>query len=550
MNYSTRAKRYAKSVVDGDIVACKNVIRACQRFIDDLDKDWQWKYQSKYAEHVCSFMEAGIRHNKGPLAGQLLILEDWQCFVLCNIYGWRKSDNDNIKRFRYVLLQIARKSGKTLFASGLAIYEMIFGEQGGEVYSLATNRDQSRIAWTGAEDMIKASVDQVKSQFKVVTNQISNANTRSFYKPLSKESKSLDGLNPSMAIFDEAAQYSDRNLVEVMESGTGARDNFLLLFITTAAFSRATVYYENKQYMEDILKGISENDRWFGMIFELDEGDDWTDESVWIKANPNLGVSVSLEWLRERVELAKSIKSKKNEVLVKNFNVFTNAETNWIDLSEWQKNQGEVLKDGDLFIGMDLSSTRDLTALTFVWHNGDKYSVDFKTFLPKASMSDVAVNVRPLYDQAREDGELILTSGKSVDYQEVLDYIVDASHNYNLKMVGYDNHNANWLVNQMEDKGIPCVSVGQGMLALTAAAKATEILIAEEKFAHNGSKFIDWQLECCTLYTDKNQNIKITKDDTNKSHKIDSIIAMIMAMSMVNDLEQPKEFNFEFFEFN
>ena len=547
MNYSTRAKRYAKQVVDGDITACKNIKLACERFLNDLHKEWRWKYQDKYAEHVCSFMEAGIRHNKGPLAGQLLILEDWQCFVLCNIYGWRDGD---IKRFRYALLQVARKNGKTLFASGLAIYEMIFGGKGGEVYSLATNRDQAKIAWNGAEDMIAASVDQVKGQFKVVTNHISNANTRSFYKPLSKESKSLDGLNPSLCIYDEAAAYSDRNLVEVMESATGARDNFLHLFITTAQFTRATIYYENRDHMIDILKGIADNDRWFGALYELDDGDDWTDPKLWVKANPNLGVSLSEEWLQERVMLAQNIKSKKNEVLIKNFNVFTNAETNWIDLSEWQKNQGEVLKDGDLFIGMDLSSTRDLTALTFVWHNGDKYSVDFKTFLPKASMSDVAVNVRPLYDQAREDGELILTSGKSVDYQEVLDYIVDASHNYNLKMVGYDNHNANWLVNQMEDKGIPCVSVGQGMLALTAAAKATEILIAEEKFAHNGSKFVDWQLECCTLYTDKNQNIKITKDDTNKSHKIDSIIAMIMAMSMVNDLEQPKEFNFEFFEFN
>ncbi len=546
MKYSIRAKRYAQRVVDGKTVACEHIILACQRFLDDLDKDWRWAYSEKHAEHICKFMESGIKHNTGPLAGQLLKLEDWQCFILCNIYGWRDGD---VKRFRYAILQVARKNGKTLFASGMAIYEMIFGGQGGQVYSLATNRDQAKLAWIGAEDMIKASVDQVKAQFKVVTNHISNQSTRSFYKPLSKESKSLDGLNPSLCIYDEAAAYSDRNLVEVMESATGARDNFLHLFITTAQFSRTTIYYENRNHMVDILKGTVENERWFGTLYALDEGDDWTDDSVWQKANPNLGVSLSKEWLSERVDLAKNINSKKNEVLVKNFNVFTNAETSWINLDEWQKNKGEVDRTGELFIGMDLASTRDLTALSYVWHNGDKYSFESKCFLPKSAMQEVAVHVRPIYDQAIENGELILTSGKTTDYQEVLDYIKQAHSDYDLKMVGFDNHNANWLVNQMEESGVPCVSVGQGMLALTAAAKSTETLIAEEKLTYNGSKFIDWQMECCTVYQDKNENIKITKDITDKSHKIDSVIAMIMALSMVNDLEKPREFNFEFFEF-
>lgn len=547
MNYTTRSKRYATAVVDGDIVACKNVILACQRFLNDLQKDWRWEFSEKHANHVCAFMEHGIRHNKGPLEGQLLKLEDWQCFVLCNMYGWR---DGNSRRFRYALLQVARKNGKTLFASGLAIYEMIFGGNGCEVYSLATNRDQAKLAWVGAEDMIRASVKDVSDQFKVVTNHISNASTRSFYKPLSKESKSLDGLNPSLCIYDEAAAYSDRNLVEVMESATGARDNFLHLFITTAQFNRNTIYYENRNHLVDVLKGIAENDRWFGVLYELDDEDDFTDPSVWLKANPNLGVSVSKEWLGERVTLAQNINSKRNEVLVKNFNVFTNAETNWIDLAELQKCKGEVLKEGELLMGMDLASTRDLTALAYIWNNGDHYSVDFKCFLPKVSMQLVPVHVKPIYDKAIEDGELILTSGAVTDYDDVLDYIVEAKENYDLRMVGFDRANANWLIAQMEEQNVPNIAVGQGMMALTAAAKLTETLIADGKLRYNGSAFLDWQFECCTVYQDKNENIKITKDETDKSRKIDAVIAMIMAMSMVSDLEKPKEFNFQFFEFD
>ena len=217
-NYSLRAKRYASDVVSGKITASRYVKLACQRFLNDLDTDGRWYYSEKHANHVCAFMTNGIRHVKGPKAGQLLELEDWQCFCLCNIYGWR--DDNGIRRFQYVILQVARKNGKTIFASGMALYDMLFGEDGGEVYSLATKMDQAKLAWDGTKQMLSKSVPKVKEQFKVVTNQITNQRKWSKYVPLGRDSKSLDGLNPSLCIYDEAAAYSDRNLVEVMTSAT------------------------------------------------------------------------------------------------------------------------------------------------------------------------------------------------------------------------------------------------------------------------------------------------------------------------------------------
>ena len=165
MSYTDKAIKYAQKVVDGRVVSGRYVKKACQRFLDDLSQEnWRWKYSIKHAEHVCGFIENGIHHVKGPLAGEKLKLEPWQCFVLCNIYGWRDGP---VRRFQYVILQVARKNGKTIFASGLAIYDMLYGDEGGEVYSLATNRDQAKIAWTGAEQMIRKAVPEVKDSFKI-----------------------------------------------------------------------------------------------------------------------------------------------------------------------------------------------------------------------------------------------------------------------------------------------------------------------------------------------------------------------------------------------
>ena len=524
MSYTNRAVGYAKAVMSGEIVAGRYVKKACQRFLDDLKrKDWRWSYKIKPAEHVCSFMENGINHIKGPLAGQLLTLEDWQCFILCNVYGWE--DEDGIKRFQYVILEIARKNGKSLFASGLALYDLLRTE-GGEVYSLATKMDQAKIAFDGAEQMIRKAVPQVKEKFKIVTNQISNKDKWSFYKPLGRDSKSLDGLNPSMCIYDEAAAYSDRNIVEVMTSATGARDNFLHLFITTAQFSRTTVYYENRLYLIDILEERVDNDRWFGMVYTLDEGDDWQDESVWIKANPNLGVSLKHDFLRDEVKQAQTMMSKRNGVLVKHFNIFTSGEEAWLSLEEWQKCAGPVLRDGDMYVAMDLSSTRDLTAICYLWNNGDKFSVDFQCFLPRKSLELVSVANKAKYQRAIEDGILHVTRGDVVDYREVKDHVKMMASKHKLKMIGYDKWNAALLVNDLEDEGYPIMDIGQSMSALSAASKETERMIVEELIRQEGNPFIDWTLECCSVYEDKNENIKITKDEADKSLKIDPIVAM------------------------
>ena len=548
--YVKVAHQYADDILSGKIASSKWVSHACQRFKDDLEKDWRWTFSEKHVEHVCKWLEMAVTHTKGPLAGENIRLEPWQVFCLANIYGWRDKRDTDIRKHQMIILEVARKNGKSLFASALALYDMVFGDEGSEVYSCATKADQAKICWNDAVRMVEKSHKKVKDIFKATVYALTIPERYSKYVYVGRDSKSLDGLNPSLTIFDEAAAYSDRNIVDVMTSAAGSRKNNIFLFITTAQFSRTTVYFENRMQMQNILSGKIEGDRWFGMIYCLEQEEDWTDKSNWIKANPNLGVSKDMELLEREVTEATQMQSKRNNVLVKHFNIFTTAEANWLDLAAWDKCKIDQIKTtGDFYVAMDSSSTRDLTALCYLWNAGDEFHVDYQCFLPRKSMEIVPVHLMPVYRQAVEDGTLRLTNGDVVDYREVKEEILSMAQNNQLKMIGYDKYNANLLVNDLEDLRLPTMDIAQGITALSPAAKETERLIVEKLVRHKDNPFISWQLENCVVYTDKNDNIKITKGE-DASLKIDAIIAMIMAVSMAaGSLEEKGDFNLSYIQF-
>ena len=540
--------KYAEDVVKGKIISCKYIKQACQRFLDDLDKEnWRWKFDIKRANHVIAFVENAICHTKGELAGQPLKLEPWQIFCLINIYGW--VDDDDIRRFNYNLLEVARKNGKSLFASGLAIYELIFGEEGGEIYSLATTRDQAKICWDGTARMIEKADPKIRNRFKITTGAIVEEQNWSKFVPLSRDVKKTgDGTNPSFNIFDEASQYEDRNTIEVQTSGTGARKNFAHLFITTASFSKATVYFENRTYLQKILRGDIEDDRWFGVLYTLDDEDDWMDPDVWIKANPNLGVSLKSDYLQNEVNQAKELKSKRNGVLVKHFNIFTNTSESWIDTEHWIKSEQETLsRTGEMYIGLDYGATSDLAAITRLWVNGDHYESDFKCFLPYDSLDTVPPHLMPLYRQAIEDGTLVLTETKTTDYEILEEYIKKSVKEYDFKALAYDPWRASPLTQKLETEGLRMLEVRQSAAYLSPASRETERLIREGLIKHTRDPFITWQLENCEAYTDPvRENLTIRKGD-DKNLKIDSIVAMIMTISLAaGKLEDEKVFNITF----
>jgi phage terminase large subunit-like protein len=434
-----------------------------------------------------------------------------------------------------VIVFIPRKAGKSTLTAIIGLYELAFNEAGAEVFTLATNREQATIVFDAARSMVESMPDEVKAWYRVSKYEIGKANdSQTMFRALSRDNKkSGDGKNASCAIIDEAAQIADRNSIEVIFSGMVARKNPLRIYITTASFTKDTKFFEDLTAFETMLNGDAiDNPHWFGLLYGLDPQDNWKDETTWAKANPMHGISVYQDAIKERCEQAKSKPAALNEFLCKTLNVYVSANTAWIDRDYWDKSIGEDKGDPEeVFIGFDLAATRDLNAVcTLKRYASEDYYADFKFFLPEEALSLIPTHYRGIFDQAVQSKILHITEGNVMDDREISEYIKQQASLYNVKEVGYDAYNAASLVARLHDNSIPVKKVGQGMAVLNNPSKHVEKLIMQNAIKHNGNPFVGWQLGNCEVYTDVNGNIKIRKNEADKSAKVDGIIALIIAM--------------------
>jgi phage terminase large subunit-like protein len=534
MSYLTGVQ-YAQDVVKGNIEVCNNIKLACQRFLNFMeDKHWEYEFFPEYVEHVLDFVSV-LKHTKGPDAGRPIILEPFQVLLLCGIYGFRHKKDHEKRMTTDVIVFIPRKAGKSTLTAIIGLYELAFNEAGAEVFTLATNREQATIVFDAARSMVESMPDEIKEWYRVSKYEIGKANdSQTMFRALSRDNKkSGDGKNASCAIIDEAAQIADRNSIEVIFSGMVARKNPLRIYITTASFTKDTKFFEDLTAFETILNGdAADNPHWFGLLYGLDPQDNWKDESTWAKANPMHGISVYQEAIKERCEQAKSKPAALNEFLCKTLNVYVSANTAWIDRDYWDKSIGEDKDDPEeVFIGFDLAATRDLNAVcTLKRYASEDYYADFKFFLPEEALSLIPTHYRGIFDQAVQSEILHITEGNVMDDREISEYIKQQASLYNVKEVGYDAYNAASLVARLHDNSIPVKKVGQGMAVLNNPSKHVEKLIMQNAIKHNGNPFVGWQLGNCEVYTDVNGNIKIRKNEADKSAKVDGIIALIIAM--------------------
>jgi phage terminase large subunit-like protein len=527
--------QYAQDVVKGNIEVCNNIKLACQRFLNFMeDKHWEYEFFPEYVEHVLDFVSV-LKHTKGPDAGQPIVLEPFQVLLLCGIYGFRHKKDHEKRMTTDVIVFIPRKAGKSTLTAVIGLYELAFNEAGAEVFTLATNREQATIVFDAARSMVESMPDEIKSWYRVSKYEIGKANdSQTMFRALSRDNKkSGDGKNASCAIIDEAAQIADRNSIEVIFSGMVARKNPLRIYITTASFTKDTKFFEDLTAFETILNGDApDNPHWFGLLYGLDPQDNWKDETTWAKANPMHGISVYQEAIKERCEQAKSKPAALNEFLCKTLNVYVSANTAWIDRDYWDKSIGEDKGDPEeVFIGFDLAATRDLNAVCILKrYASEDYYADFKFFLPEEALSLIPSHYRGIFDQAVQSKILHITEGNVMDDREISEYIKQQASLYNVKEVGYDAYNAASLVARLHDNSIPVKKVGQGMAVLNNPSKHVEKLIMQNAIKHNGNPFVGWQLGNCEVYTDVNGNIKIRKNEADKSAKVDGIIALIIAM--------------------
>ena len=527
--------QYAQDVVKGNIEVCNNIKLACQRFLNYMeDKHWEYEFFPEYVEHVLDFVGM-LKHTKGPDTGQPIVLEPFQVLLLCGTYGFRYKKDHEKRMTTDVIVFIPRKAGKSTLTAVIGLYELAFNEGGAEVFTLATNREQASIVFDAARSMIESMPDEIKAWYRVSKYEIGKSNdSQTMFRALSRDNKkSGDGKNASCVIIDEAAQIVDRNSIEVIFSGMVARKNPLRIYITTASFSKDTKFYEDLSAFESMLNSDApDNSRWFGLLYGLDPQDNWKDESTWAKANPMHGISVYQEAIKERCEQAKLKPPALNEFLCKTLNVYVSANTAWIDRDYWDKSIGEDNGDPEeVFIGFDLAATRDLNAVCILKrYASDYYYADFKFFLPEEALSLIPTHYRGIFDQAVQSKILHITEGNVMDDREISEYIKQQATLYNVKEVGYDAYNAASLVARLHDNSIPVKKVGQGMAVLNNPSKHVEKLIMQNAIKHNGNPFVGWQLGNCEVYTDVNGNIKIRKNEADKSAKVDGIIALIIAM--------------------
>ena len=553
MNYEDGIM-YAVDVAKGRIPVCRNVRLACQRFLNQLeDRQWAYEFHIDYVEHFLEFASTLV-HTKGPDAGKPLVLEPFQLFIICAIYGFRSKKDPLTRMVTDVIVFIPRKAGKSTLTAVIALYELQWGEAGAEVYTLATTREQASIVFNAATGFIENMPHDVAQLYAVQRNQITKAgDSQTKFKALSRDTKkSGDGMNPSCAIIDEAAQIVDRNAIEVLHSGMVARKNPLRIYITTASFTKETKFFEDMQMLQNMLTGeAQDNPRWFGLLYSLDPQDDWRDPATWAKANPMHGISIYEDAIAERAEQAKHKPAALNEFLCKTLNIYVSANSAWVDRAYWDDDRALIKTEREpesVYIGFDLAATRDLNAVcTLKRFADDDYEAEFKFFLPEDGLELVPKHYGDIFRVAVNSGILHITEGNVMDDREISDYIIQQASKYDVKEIGFDAYNAASLVARLHDAGLPVKKVGQGMAVLSNPSKHVEKLILNHAIKHNGNPFLGWQLGNCEVYEDVNGNVKVRKNESDKSAKVDGIISLIIAMHCSLDNPTMSGFGFRTF---
>jgi phage terminase large subunit-like protein len=356
---------YARAVTERRTVSNRLVRLACARHLDDLGSDGSrgLHFHPQAAQHAIDFF-GFLRHSKGEWAGQTFTLAPWQAFVVGSLFGWQRMDG--LRRFRTAYCAVPRKNGKSTLSAGIGLYLLVAdGEQGAEIYSAATTRDQARIVFDEAKRMVGSS--PALKRVSVLINNLNVEASASRFMPLSADASSMDGLNVHGAIIDELHAHRTRHVVDVLETATGARRQPLLFEITTAGYDRHSICFEHHDYAIKLLEGVLQDDSWFAYIASADENDDWTNQKVWRKANPSFGISVKADDLARKAEKAIALPGAQNAFRRMHLNEWTEQAERWIDIGAWDACDGQVnlehLRGRTCFGGLDLSTTTDVTAL-------------------------------------------------------------------------------------------------------------------------------------------------------------------------------------------
>lgn len=532
--FADTALQYAQDVVSGVIPSCSHIQRACQRHLDDLaaskEAAFPFRYDAYAGNRICAFASMMIHVKGRDWAGKHIQLEPWQCFLLAVPFGWvRKADGK--RRFREIYAEIPRKNGKSILGAVIGLYMFCAdNEPGAEVYAGATSEKQAWEVFGPARQMClknKALTDAFG--IGVGARNLHILTQGSKFEPII--GKPGDGTSPHCALVDEYHEHATPELYDTMLTGMGARSQPMLVVITTAGVDTSHPCHAKRDEAVKVLAKALQNDTLFTVIYTIDDDDDWTQPTAWEKANPNLGVSVYRDFIEARRKEAMSIASRQNILKCKHLNVWSNTGTAWINMTRWHACQRDMTLEDfageDCWIGVDLASKIDLTAMMLLFRRGDEYFLFGKYYLPEET---VQLPENSHYQRWVAEGLLTETPGARTDFRYLLDDLLAIAADFRVQELAYDPREAEMLMQEARERvSFPCIEISQGPALISEPMKEFEALYMSGKLHHNGDPLLCWQASNVVLRSTKTKAYYPGKE--RPENKIDGIVAAIMALS-------------------
>ncbi|WP_432473326.1 terminase large subunit [Amphritea sp. HPY] len=552
------ANKYARDVVAGRIVACRYVQLACQRHLDNLrdskTKAFPYRFDRDAAERICKFVQK-LPHTKGKWSqlGLKIKLEPWQLFQFAVVFGWKRK-KDGLRRFREAYSEIPRKNGKSAIGAGFGVYMFAADNEGGaEVYSGATTEKQAWEVFRPARQMCLRTPD-LTTYFGIEINakNLNRPSDDARFEPIIGDPG--DGASPSAAIVDEYHEHSDDALYDTMITGMGAREQPLIWAITTAGSDIAGPCFDHRQRVIEMLEGITPDDALFGIIYTIDEGDDWTSVDALRKANPNMGVSVYEDYLISQQQRAIKNPRHVNTFKTKHLNIWVQSKTAFFNMEKWKACEDasltlEQFQGEECTLGFDLARKLDMNSMPrLFWKDieGKRhyYCVEPAFWVPEDTVFDDD-NKRQAerYQKWVNTEHLIPTDGAEIDYREILAEAMDTQSIAPIVCSAIDPHGATNLSHNLSDEGLNPVTITQNYTNLSDPMKELEAAINAGRFHHDAHPIMTW---CISNVVGKflpgNDDVVRPIKEGN-DNKIDGAVALMMAIGrvMLQEAEGPSD---------
>ena len=496
-------------------------------------------FDPKLARRAIAWFHAHIQHVAGgAFAGKPLILSPWQQAIIGNVYGWRMPDGT--RRYRVVPIFVGRKNGKSAIASAWMV-KLITDEEekeaGAQIYSLASTVNQANLVFHPAKAMV-ARCPRLACKVRLWEKSITRVDDQiAFYKPVAADSDTAQGFSPSGYVIDEFHTQPNRRLYDAMLTGRGARRNPLSIYITTAGWDRESICYEVYEDAKHIRDGNINDFRTLPVVYEVPDADDWNDPGVWYKANPNLGVSITMEDIREEHAKAKRNPSYENTFRQYYCNQWTSQAVRWISMNDWDACADRALKidafEGEqCWGGLDLAFTRDLSAFTLVFRREEHFYLFAWHWMPAGKAREQEESDHVPYALWQRQGLIEFTPTPTTDFSVIERTICQQSRRFDLRSVGYDGYGAATVATNLIAEGIDMVKIQQGWQGMSEPAKLMERLVLERKLWHDGNALLRRQVDNATVTRDRNENLYVHKPGARK--RIDAVIAGIMSIKLAS----------------